>query len=228
MMMRERMRLSRAGLVGLLFSIIPLSAHAFDTGSTGSLGAFAPVSNTTVTLPADGILNYTTVTIPSGVTVNFTRNTLNTPVFLVAQGDVTINGTVHVNGSAGLAAGPASAERRGFGWSPVAHKGGNGAARDCAEYRRLFRSGTRWRQRHPARDVRNALWGHERFSHAHSILRRLRRQWRLRHHHEFRRVGWGRRRRAHDVSYGGGASDGAPSPFVSLLPLVGGSGGETQ
>ena len=130
-MMRERMRWSRAGLVSLVFSIIPLSAHAFDTGSTGSLGAFAPVSNTTVTLPADGISNYTTVTIPSGVTVSFTRNTLNTPVFLVAQGDVTINGTVHVNGSAGLAAGPTSLNAGGLG-GPGGAQGGNGGTKGLA------------------------------------------------------------------------------------------------
>ncbi|MFO0733725.1 MAG: hypothetical protein U0361_22760 [Nitrospiraceae bacterium] len=55
-------------------------------------------------MPADGILNYTTVNIPGGVTVSFTRNALNTPVILLAQGDVVINGTVHVNGSVGAAA----------------------------------------------------------------------------------------------------------------------------
>ncbi len=76
----------------------PAAAVTFSSGSTGSLGAFAPASNTTVVLPADGILNYTTVTIPSGVTVTFQRNAANTPVTLLAQGDVSIAGTISVKG----------------------------------------------------------------------------------------------------------------------------------
>lgn len=55
----------------------PAWGQAFSSGSTGSLGALAPASNTTVVLPADGILNYTTVTIPAGVTVTFQRNAAN-------------------------------------------------------------------------------------------------------------------------------------------------------
>ena len=61
-----------------------VSAQTFSSGSNGTLGAFAPGANTTVTLPPDGVLNYTTVTIPAGVTVSFTPNAANTPVTMLA------------------------------------------------------------------------------------------------------------------------------------------------
>ncbi|MEW6248910.1 MAG: hypothetical protein AB1555_19705 [Nitrospirota bacterium] len=76
-------------------------AQAFSSGSTGASGALAPASNTTIALPADGILHYTTVTIPAGVTVSFQPNATNTPVTLLATGDVSISGTLNLNGTAG-------------------------------------------------------------------------------------------------------------------------------
>lgn len=63
------------------------------------MGALNPSSNTTVVLPPDGVLNYTTVTIPAGVTVTFQPNSSNTPVTLLAQGDVTISGSINVSGN---------------------------------------------------------------------------------------------------------------------------------
>jgi len=82
-------------VVGLLL-LGPSAAHAqtFSSGSTGADGPFAPTSDVTLTLPPDGVFNFTTVTIPAGVTVRFTRNTANTPVTLLATGDVTIAGTL--------------------------------------------------------------------------------------------------------------------------------------
>ncbi|MEW6246475.1 MAG: hypothetical protein AB1555_07180 [Nitrospirota bacterium] len=97
----------RAALPRVLGFTVVLSASSlgwaqtFNSGSTGALGAFNPTANTTVILPPDGILNYTTVTIPSGVTVTFQRNTANTPVTLLATGDVTIAGAVRVDGTNG-------------------------------------------------------------------------------------------------------------------------------
>jgi len=89
------------GLVGLFWSELPVFAQAFTSGSTGSLGAFSPATNTVVTLPADGILNYTTVTIPVGVTVTFQPNAANTPVIMLATGNVLIAGVVNLDGVAG-------------------------------------------------------------------------------------------------------------------------------
>lgn len=76
----------------------PGVASAFVSGSTGADGALTPTVNTTVTLPPSGIFNFTSVTIPSGVTVKFLRNTTNTPVVILATGDVTIGGTLDVSG----------------------------------------------------------------------------------------------------------------------------------
>ena len=79
----------------------PAAAQTFSSGSTGADGAFNPSTNTTVTLPANGVLNFTTVTIPSGVTVRFARNAANTPVTLLATGNVTITGTLDLGGANG-------------------------------------------------------------------------------------------------------------------------------
>jgi hypothetical protein len=76
------------------------AAWAFNSGSTGDLGAFNPTVNTVVTLPPSGILNYTSVTIPVGVSVTFTKNATNTPVTILASGDVLINGVINVSGTA--------------------------------------------------------------------------------------------------------------------------------
>lgn len=79
-------------------------AQAFNSGSTGALGAFSPASNITVPLPVDGILNYTTVNIPAGVTVSFQRNASNTPVTMLATGNVSISGIINVNGQNAITA----------------------------------------------------------------------------------------------------------------------------
>lgn len=94
-------------------------AQTFSSGSTGADGAFAPAANTTLTLPPTGIFNFTTVTVPAGVTVTFARNTANTPVTILATGDVTIAGSINVNGADGV---PGS-----FG-GPIINLGGAGGS----------------------------------------------------------------------------------------------------
>jgi len=102
--------------------------QTFSSGSTGALNDLSPTANTVVTLPPDGVLNYTTITIPAGVTVTFQRNAANTPVTLLATGDVTINGAINVNGSAGAGgAGGAMSVSAGGPGGPGGFKGGNGA-----------------------------------------------------------------------------------------------------
>lgn len=119
-------------LVAAMLAHTP-SAFAFISGSTGALGALAPVSNTTVILPPDGILNYTTVTIPSGVTVTFQPNSANTPVTLLAQGNVTIGGQLYVNGANGLVATPAGStvQLGGIGGAG-GYRGGQGGQKGLA------------------------------------------------------------------------------------------------
>ena len=92
----------------LLSSVLAASpSHAqFDSGSTGELNALAPFVDTTIQLPEDGILNYTTVTIPADVTVRFERNAANTPVVILASGDVTIDGEIDISGGNATDVGP--------------------------------------------------------------------------------------------------------------------------
>jgi hypothetical protein len=104
------------------------SAYAFDSGSTGSLGAFNPTVDTEVTLPPDGKLNYTTVNIPSGVKVTFKNlSSYNSPVYMLATGDVLIAGTIDVSGVNATTTIPGAGGPGGFdggyaGWM-MAHGG---------------------------------------------------------------------------------------------------------
>ena len=127
--MRTRLRLSMLGLVGLAaLAGAPAHAQTFSSGSTGADGAFSPTTTTTLALPPSGVFNYTTVTIPAGVTVRYTRNAANTPVTILAQGDVTIAGTIDVSGAPG---GAGSAQTllapNGGRGGPGGFDGGSGA-----------------------------------------------------------------------------------------------------
>jgi len=107
---RQQNRRNRPLLISILIMIAALHAgvaYGFDSGSTGADGPLSPSSNTTLTLPASGIFNFTTITIPSGVTVTFTKNATNTPVIMLASGNVSISGTIDVRGSAGAPTGTA-------------------------------------------------------------------------------------------------------------------------
>src|SRR5690606_37865157 len=83
------------------------ATSAFDSGSTGADGAFHPVVSTQVPLPPNGVLHYTSVNIPPGVVVTFAKNTTNTPVVILASGDVNIAGTIDVSGTDAAASGAA-------------------------------------------------------------------------------------------------------------------------
>ncbi len=118
----ERGGLKALGLVLLLFAA---PVNAFNSGSTGVDGAFAPVSDTTIVLPPDGILNYTTLNIPVGVTVRIASNIANTPGFILIQGDAVIDGTLDISGVDGGAV--SSNPAGGFaGGLPQQSAGGNG------------------------------------------------------------------------------------------------------
>jgi len=131
-MMRRWMQQTVEGMTGACLVLCAglVEAQTFSSGSTGALGAFAPVANTVVTLPPDGVLNYTTVTIPAGVTVTFNKNAANTPVTMLASGDVTVAGTINANGAngtGGSGAGPVISP--GALGGPGGFPGGAGAAR---------------------------------------------------------------------------------------------------
>ncbi len=94
-----------------LWAVAPAGlAQAFDSGSNGSYGPIAvTTADVTLELPPDGVFHATTVTINSGRTLRFKRNALNTPVVILATGDVTIAGRLDVSGSRG------SSTAAGFG-----------------------------------------------------------------------------------------------------------------
>jgi hypothetical protein len=97
------LRLSAIAMLAMLAT----QAFAFDSGSTGADGVFAPTVNTEVQLPESGILNYASINIPTGVTVKFKKNTANTPVYLLVSGNVTIAGKIDISGTNGADVGTA-------------------------------------------------------------------------------------------------------------------------
>lgn len=71
--------------------LIATSARAqFDSGATGELGDVVIATDTAITLPADGVLDYASLTLQPGVRVTFVANGANTPVFVLAEGDIVI------------------------------------------------------------------------------------------------------------------------------------------
>lgn len=85
----------------LLLAALPAAAQSFDVGSNGSLGDVVIDQNTTLDLPPDGKLHYKSLTVNAGVRLNFKRNIRNTPVVILAQGNIIVNGIIDVNGGNG-------------------------------------------------------------------------------------------------------------------------------
>jgi len=107
-------------------------AASFNPGSTGAYGPLNITSDTVLDLPADGIFHCTTINIAAGSTLQFSRNPLNTPVYLLATGDVVVAGRINVaggnaSGNAPGAGGPGGFDG-GFGGVGVGDtaKGGDG------------------------------------------------------------------------------------------------------
>lgn len=119
---------------------------AVNSGSTGADGEFNPTVNTEVVLPPSGVLNYTTVNIPLGVTVKFKKNATNTPVYMLATGDVVIAGTIDIQGGTAPSAGTqgdgvlADDGNPGIG-GPGGYDGGRGGRDDVALTLSIIRGG---------------------------------------------------------------------------------------
>lgn len=71
----------------------------FNNGSSGVLGDLLIDTDTMRDLPNDGILHVKSLKIASGKTLRFKRNALNTPVYILSQGDITIEGNIDVSGN---------------------------------------------------------------------------------------------------------------------------------
>jgi hypothetical protein len=95
-------------------SLLVSGAPAFDSGSNGSMGAFNPTTSTNLQVPPDGVFHFTTVNIPNGVGVTFTRNALNTPVYLLAQGNLVIVGVIDLYGGNSILSNPGRGGPGGF------------------------------------------------------------------------------------------------------------------
>jgi len=103
--------------------------------TTPGVVLFDPKTFTPPLNPAgDNIFNFTTINIASGVTLRLSGNNLTGPVYLLATGAVTINGTMDLSGAPGHPAGnnlsdriPAAAGAGGYG-------GGVGGRRDSVNF----------------------------------------------------------------------------------------------
>ena len=136
----------RSLAVALAAFLAAPAALAMDSGSTGADGELHPTASIDIQVPESGILNYTTVNIPSGVTVRFLRNTTNTPVYLLASGNVTIAGTVDMRGEDAAPTGTygdgaqADDGKPGAG-GPGGYAGGRGGRTDAEQRAVLVRGG---------------------------------------------------------------------------------------
>jgi hypothetical protein len=137
---------ARVALAALCLSAIAPVMAAVDSGSTGADGALNPSVNTEIQLPPSGILNYTSINIPAGVTVRFKKNVLNTPVHLLASGNVTIAGVIDVSAIDAKSSGThgdgniADDGIPGVG-GPGGFDGGRGGRPDQARTPRIIRGG---------------------------------------------------------------------------------------
>lgn len=103
-------------------------AQGFDSGSNGSFGPIDITVDTTLITPPDGIFHATTINVATGATLRFTKNALNSPIHLLATGDITVDGTISVS-AVGTIAGPGGFDGgqlpNGDGEGPGAGLGGN-------------------------------------------------------------------------------------------------------
>lgn len=100
--MKTRVTLGAICLLALLLfmgAAPVLLSQEFSSGSNESYGRLQVSENTTLDLPADGIFHCTTIEVAANSTLTFNRNELNTPVYLLASGNIVIQGTIDVSGS---------------------------------------------------------------------------------------------------------------------------------
>lgn len=91
----------------------PSASMQINVGSTGVDGVFNPQANVEIDLGVLGtydpvhwrvVFNYVSVHIPAGVTVTFKNHPSRAPVVWLSQGDILIEGTVDLDGQAGVPA----------------------------------------------------------------------------------------------------------------------------
>jgi hypothetical protein len=126
--------LAATALVLIGFAL-PNGAAPFSSGSDGSYGPLNVTSNTVLDVPESGVFNCTVISIAPNMTLRFRRNLQNTPVSLLASGDVTIGGLIDVSGHEGTSVVPGEGGPGGFdggapGWETLPGDGlGPGAGK---------------------------------------------------------------------------------------------------
>lgn len=123
-MLRKHLRRTSAValpfLVLLICSVRGSYGQSFNSGSNGSDGALDLTTPGTITFdpavlglnPAiPNVFNFTTINVASGVVVRFTSKNLSGPIYWLAQGAVTINGTLDLSGENGAPASTVTSSR---------------------------------------------------------------------------------------------------------------------
>ncbi|MEM7246084.1 MAG: hypothetical protein AAF533_12125 [Acidobacteriota bacterium] len=94
------------------------NAAAFDSGSDESFGdiTLAVDEQLQLAVPPDGVFHCTTVTLATGADLTFLKNDLNTPVTILATGDIVVNSgaTINVTGGTSSGANPGIGGPGGF------------------------------------------------------------------------------------------------------------------
>jgi hypothetical protein len=116
------MKAPTQGLLVLLATALHLAGQAFDPGGNGELGNLVLTNSITLPLPPDGRLKVRSLTIGPNAVVTFRPNAANTPVYVLSQGDIRIEGQIQLVGQGA----PASTISGGLG-GPGGFRGGNRA-----------------------------------------------------------------------------------------------------
>lgn len=74
------------------------AAERFSAGSNGSYGPIEVNEAVVLDLPPDGIFHCTTIQIGTNGVLKFRRNAANTPVYLLASGNISVEGEINLNG----------------------------------------------------------------------------------------------------------------------------------
>lgn len=136
MLIRSKTFLAYLAIIVLIF-VGNVNAQ-FNSGSTGTDGTLdysnLPSPSSVVFdpskfnhSPGQNTYNFTTINIPSGITVILSSQTLNGPVFWLAQGDAVISGNIQLKGQDGPAATANTSLRVPAVPGPGGYPGGIGA-----------------------------------------------------------------------------------------------------
>lgn len=106
----------------------PIANAAFDSGSDGSDGTLIVETDQSLQLPPDGVFQFVNLEVRAGATLTFLPNAANTAVFIVAQQDVVIDGTISVDGEDSPAADQGAEVGQGGAGGPGAYAGGRGGS----------------------------------------------------------------------------------------------------